>query len=62
MQQGFQGKTGEKIPHMSDHYCESVSKRYIELYETLTGEKFITNTAENLENRLEKNILNYLNN
>ena len=39
--EGFQGKQGQKIPHMSDDYVNSVSERYIELYERITGEKFV---------------------
>ena len=39
--EGFQGKEGQKIPHMSDDYVNSVSDRYIELYERITGEKFV---------------------
>ena len=58
---GFQGKEGENIPEMSDEYCNSVSERYIELYEYITGEKFIKENANNIISRVEGNIINYLN-
>ncbi len=60
IENNFQGKKGQKIPFMSDEYCNSVSERYIELYEHIIGEKFIK--VENIEinKRVEKNIINYL--
>jgi len=58
---GFQGKEGQDIPEMSDEYCNSVSERYIELYEYITGEKFIKENADNIISRVEGNIINYLN-
>ena len=57
---GFQGKEGQSIPDMSEEYCNSVSERYIELYEYITGDKFIKEDVSNVINRVEKNILNYL--
>ena len=39
--QGFQGEKGQKMPEMSDEYVQSVSDRYIELYENIMGEKFL---------------------
>ena len=45
---------------MSESYCNSVSDRYIELYENITGEKFIKEDVRNVVNRVEENILNYL--
>ena len=61
IQNGFQGKNGQQIPEMTDDYIESVSNRYIELYENIIGEKFIKADNENMEKRIEKNVLNYLN-
>jgi len=61
MENGFQGKTGQKIPEMTPAYCESVSERYIELYERITGEKFIKSDTRNLSERIKKNIDSYLN-
>ncbi|MDR2844151.1 MAG: phosphoribosylaminoimidazolesuccinocarboxamide synthase [Candidatus Symbiothrix sp.] len=60
MENGFQGKTGQTIPEMTPKYCESVSERYIELYENITGEKFVKTGAENVAARIEKNVSNYL--
>jgi phosphoribosylaminoimidazole-succinocarboxamide synthase len=56
----FQGKDGQQIPEMSDEYVESVSERYIELYENIIGEKFGKADITNIHERIEKNILEYL--
>lgn len=61
IENGFQGKEGQKIPEMTDSYIESVSERYIELYESITGEKFIKADVTNIHKRIEENVLNYLN-
>ena len=45
---------------MNDEYCESVSQRYIELYEHITGEKFVPATDEDIAARIEKNVAAYL--
>ena len=58
----FQGKEGQTIPVMSQQYVTSVSERYIELYEHILGEKFVKGDISNVSERLEKNILDYLNN
>lgn len=60
MEKGFQGKTGQQVPFMADEFVESVSERYIELYEGITGEKFVREDASNVLARVEKNILNFL--
>ncbi len=57
---GFQGLEGQKVPEMSDKYIESVSERYIELYENITGEKFIKADVSNIEERIQKNVESYL--
>ncbi|MFC4740028.1 phosphoribosylaminoimidazolesuccinocarboxamide synthase [Flavobacterium ponti] len=57
---GFQGKEGQQIPEMTDEYIESVSERYIELYENIIGEKFVKADISNINDRIEKNVLNYL--
>lgn len=59
---GFQGKEGQQIPEMTDDYIQTVSERYIELYENIMGEKFIKADINNIYTRIEKNILNYLKN
>lgn len=58
---GFQGKEGQQIPEMTDEYIESVSERYIELYENIIGEKFGKADIMNIERRIEKNVLAFLN-
>ncbi len=57
---GFQGKEGQQIPEMTDEYIHSVSERYIELYENITGVSFIKADVSEVEKRIEKNILEYL--
>jgi len=59
IQNGFQGLEGQELPFMSDEYIETVSERYIELYENITGEKFIKADVLNIQERIEKNVLNY---
>jgi phosphoribosylaminoimidazole-succinocarboxamide synthase len=46
---------------MSDDYINGVSERYIELFEKITGEKFVKEDLVNIENRINKNVTNYLN-
>lgn len=60
IQNGFQGLEGQKLPVMSDAYIETVSERYIELYENITGETFQKAAVENIEQRIEANVLDYL--
>lgn len=57
---GFQGKEGQQIPEMTDEYIATVSERYIELYENIMGESFVKADIENIEERIEKNVLAYL--
>ncbi len=57
---GFQGLEGQQLPVMSDEYVETVSDRYIELYENITGEKFIKADVSNIHSRIENNVLDYL--
>ena len=58
---GFQGLKKQKIPEMSDDYINGVSERYIELFEKITGEKFVKEDLVNIENRINKNVTDYLN-
>ncbi|MCW9036406.1 phosphoribosylaminoimidazolesuccinocarboxamide synthase [Altibacter sp.] len=60
IQHGFQGLEGQQVPEMSDAYINSVSERYIELYENITGEAFVKGDVSDLHGRIESNILNYL--
>jgi len=58
---GFQGLEGQEVPFMSDQYIKSVSDRYIELYEKITGENFVKADSTNIPQRIKENVLNYLN-
>lgn len=60
IENGFMGKEGQQVPEMTDEYCETVSKRYIELYEDITGKKFVPCADEDLAARIEKNVSEYL--
>ncbi|WP_298537025.1 phosphoribosylaminoimidazolesuccinocarboxamide synthase [uncultured Algibacter sp.] len=57
---GFQGLEGQTVPEMTDEYVESVSERYIELYENITGETFVKADVSNIDARIEANVLAYL--
>lgn len=59
---GFQGKEGQSIPHMDDAFVNSVTERYIELYEKVSGKRFERADNSNIEKRVEENILRFLNN
>ena len=58
---GFQGKEGQSVPEMSEEFVASVSERYIELFEQITGEKFQKADAHNVSARIEKNVTEFLN-
>lgn len=62
IENNFMGKPGQVVPEMTDEYCESVSQRYIELYEHITGETFVKDEDPNLSQRIEKNVVECLNN
>lgn len=61
IQNGFQGLEGQEVPFMSDEYIETVSERYIELYENITGEKFKKADVSNIQERIEINVTSFLN-
>lgn len=61
IENGFQGKEGQTVPFMSEELVQSVSDRYIELYEHITGEKFRKADAEAVLERVENNILESIN-
>ena len=61
IENGFQGLEGQSVPSMSDSYIQSISERYIELYENITGSSFVPADLSNIESRIEKNIREYLN-
>ncbi len=60
IEHGFQGKEGQTIPEMTEAYCDSVSERYIELFEGIVGKPFEKADLNNLAQRIEKNIMDYL--
>ncbi len=60
MDNGFQGKEGQQVPEMTDEIVKSISDRYIELYEHITGEKFVAEDSDKLEERIERNVLQFL--
>lgn len=62
MSKGFQGKEGDVMPEMPDSFVEEISERYIELYELITGKKFIKENQENLKERIETNVNHFLDN
>jgi len=60
--EGFQGKPGQQVPQMSDDYIGTVSDRYIELYEHITGITFEKSDTENIDSRIQQNVQNWLKN
>ncbi len=56
----FQGLEGQKVPEMSDAYITTVSERYIELYENITGDAFVKADTNHIQSRIEDNVLKYL--
>ncbi|MDE6026753.1 MAG: phosphoribosylaminoimidazolesuccinocarboxamide synthase [Muribaculaceae bacterium] len=60
IENGFMGKEGQTVPEMTPEFCNSVSQRYIELYEHITGKKFVPAAETDLEERIGKNVENYL--
>lgn len=61
MDNGFQGKAGQQVPEMTPAIVQSITDRYIELYEGITGDIFVKQETADLAARIEKNILSYLN-
>ncbi|MDE5628858.1 MAG: phosphoribosylaminoimidazolesuccinocarboxamide synthase [Muribaculaceae bacterium] len=60
MENGFMGRPGETVPEMTPEVCRSISERYIELYEHLTGTKFVPAAEEDAAKRIEKGVLDFL--
>ncbi len=60
MENGFQGKAGQKIPVMTTEFVNQVTERYIELYENIVGEKFEKVETDNVEKRIENNVAAFL--
>ncbi len=62
IENNFRGLDGQSVPEMNDEIVQMVSDRYIELYENITGKKFVKSTSENPLKRIENNVLNFLSN
>jgi phosphoribosylaminoimidazole-succinocarboxamide synthase len=62
IENGFQGKDGQKVPEMTPEKCEEISVRYIELFEKVTGETFVPANNEDIYTRIERNVTNFLKN
>ena len=60
MANGFQGQTGQQVPEMTEEIVNSISERYIELYENITGEKFVKEDMSNITERIFKNVSTFL--
>lgn len=56
IENNFQGKDGQVVPEMTPEIVESIAERYIELYEQITGEKFVKNPSSNITTRIEENV------
>jgi phosphoribosylaminoimidazole-succinocarboxamide synthase len=60
IENGFMGKEGQVVPEMTPAFVDSVSERYIELFENITGDKFDRSDNSDLNGRIEKSVLNFL--
>jgi len=60
MEKGFQGREGDTLPEMTDEFVNSVSERYIELYETIVGEKFVREDTFEVADRISENVSAFL--
>ena len=60
MDNGFQVKAGQQVPEMTPSIVSSITDRYVELFEGITGDKFVREETDDLSARIEKNILAYL--
>jgi phosphoribosylaminoimidazole-succinocarboxamide synthase len=61
IENGFQGLDGQTMPFMPDEFVKTITERYVELYERITGLTFVPATTENIEERIERNVLAFLN-
>ena len=60
MANGFQGQEGQQVPEMTEEVVNGITQRYIELYENITGEKFVPAPSENVEQRIYENVMKWL--
>lgn len=61
IENNFQGKEGQRVPEMTDEKVRSIADRYRELYEQMSGQKLASLAHSNILERIEQNIVNYLN-
>ena len=61
MENGFQGLEGQSMPHMPDEFVQTITDRYIELYERISGNTFVKSETSDIANRIQSNVENYLN-
>ena len=61
MENGFQGLEGQKMPEMPDEFVQTITDRYIELYERISGNTFVKAETSDIANRIQSNVENYLN-
>ncbi len=61
MENGFQGRDGEQVPEMTDQVVAGITERYIELYEQITGEKFVKSEDTDVIKRIEENVIKFIN-
>jgi phosphoribosylaminoimidazole-succinocarboxamide synthase len=60
MDNGFQGQEGQQVPEMTEEVITGITERYIELYEAVTGDKFVRAEDDDIEKRIERNVAEYL--
>lgn len=61
MENGFQGKDGQEVPEMTPEIVNGITERYIELFEHITGDKFVKDESDNVVERIEKNVTEFIN-
>ena len=61
MENGFQGLEGQSMPNMPDEFVQTITDRYIELYERISGNTFVKSETSDIANRIQSNVENYLN-
>ncbi len=61
MENGFQGLEGQTMPDMPDEFVQTITNRYIELYERISGNTFVKSETSDIANRIQSNVENYLN-
>jgi phosphoribosylaminoimidazole-succinocarboxamide synthase len=61
MENGFQGLEGQTMPEMPEEFVQTITDRYIELYERISGNTFVKSETSDIANRIQSNVENYLN-